>query len=600
MEKAFKKEVLNVQVAPLHFVGEKLIFFNFAFLVFLIFFSVYQAQGQNPLDFECVNDNQYPCYWEGNKNTFSLDTIYSYTGKNSLVLNSGKSFSFLSQKLFYQELKKLYNLPENSEIKITGRIKTNKQFDGSAFIWLRLEDENGPYDLDNTDEPIVNGAVDWEKVVVSLPIKENTLKVYFGLGVRGAYSTAYFDDIEIFINDKPVNPYLKIQNHSKSLRKIQNSVHAFTSKENKRSAFSGVLDKSKIIGLGDCSHGTAEFTLLKKDVLEYLTQHGYPTDLAIECHMAEAKILNDFVHGRNSLNKYELLSNISYWLYQSDEFYQLLLWIKGYNAKSKTKINVWGIDIGNPYKAVDHIERFYAAYDADNFNEILEFKSYIQKNGIHPRQKVTSDTLLGHISTFKEKFEKNYAKHAKNATGDYHWALRNIQLLYYHFGRSLFYNSSYSSLYKRDQYMFENTKWIVDNFENKLRKLLVWAHNGHVGRHPKTLGAHLGAYYGKSYQVMATFFSSGTYLAKSGQALQAFESGSPKTGSLESFLDHFASANHEEILFFDINKYGRRHHMFFARNIGSSNTVSPFFLTDIRQFDYIIHYKRTNALSVVH
>ena len=295
-----------------------------------------------------------------------------------------------------------------------------------------------------------------------------------------------------------------------------------------------------------------------------------------------------------------MLSNISYWLYQSDEFYQLLLWIKGYNAKSKTKINVWSIDIGNPYQAIDHIERFYAAYDADNFNEVLEFKSYIQKNGIHPRQKVTSDTLLGHICAFKEKFEKNYAKHARNATDDYHWSLRNIQLLYYHFDRSLFYNSSYSSMYKRDQYMFENTKWIVDNFENKRRKLLVWAHNGHVGRQPKTLGGHLNNYYGKSYQVVATFFSSGTYLAKSRQALKTFESGPPKTGSLESFLDHIANASQEEVLFFDINKYGRRHHMFFARNIGSSKTVSPFFLTDIRQFDYIIHYKRTNALSVVH
>ena len=39
MEKAFKKEVLNVQVAPLYFVGEKLIFFNFTFLVFLFFFQ---------------------------------------------------------------------------------------------------------------------------------------------------------------------------------------------------------------------------------------------------------------------------------------------------------------------------------------------------------------------------------------------------------------------------------------------------------------------------------------------------------------------------------------------------------------------------------
>ncbi|MCG8400762.1 MAG: hypothetical protein MJA84_04105, partial [Firmicutes bacterium] len=107
----------------------------------------------------------------------------------------------MSQKLFYRELRKLYNLPENSEIKITGRIKTNKQFDGSAFIWLRLEDENGPYDLDNTDGSIVSGATDWEKVVVSLPIRENTLKVYFGLGVRGEYSTAYFDDLKMFIND---------------------------------------------------------------------------------------------------------------------------------------------------------------------------------------------------------------------------------------------------------------------------------------------------------------------------------------------------------------------------------------------------------------
>ena len=568
--------------------------------LFLVFFLPCLAQGQNPLDFECVSDNQYPCYWEGDRSTFALDTIYSYTGKNSLVLSSGKSFSFLSQRLFYPGLKKLYNLPGNSEIKITGRIKTNKQFDGSAFIWLRLEDENGPYDLDNMDEPITRGSVDWEKVVVSLPVKENTLKVYLGLGVRGEYSTAYFDDIEIFINDKPVNPYTKIQGNLKLRRKFENSASGFTSSKDKQMALTEVLHKSKVVGLGDCSHGTSEFTLLKKDLLEHVIHQGYQTDLAIECHMAEAKILNDFVHGRNSLNKNMLLANISCWPYRSEEFYQFLAWIREHNTKAEKKINIWGIDIGKPYKAIDQIERFYSSYDGDNFNEILQFKSYIQKNGIHPKQEVPRDTLLRHIREFKEKFEKRYSTHAMNAKDDYNWALRNIQLLYYHFDRSLLYNSYYSALHKRDQYMFENTKWIIDNFEDKQRKLLVWAHNGHVGRQSKTLGEHLHNHYGNSYRVIATFFSSGAYIAKSGSVLGKFETGSPKTGSLESFLDNISNASNEEILFFNITKSRRKHSMFFARNIGSSKTISPFFLTDMRQFDYIIYYKRTNALSVAH
>ncbi len=92
----------------------------------------------------------------------------------------------------------------------------------------------------------------------------------------------------------------------------------------------------------------------------------------------------------------------------------------------------------------------------------------------------------------------------------------------------------------RDRCMAENVKWILDQAPGS--KVVLWAHNGHVGRlavyHDGSMGYYLNEWYGKDHHVVIGFAGGeGQYTALSHGKLRSDNVlAPPPPGSVESYL----------------------------------------------------------------
>ena len=81
----------------------------------------------------------------------------------------------------------------------------------------------------------------------------------------------------------------ELKNYSTGFDKIKASSFSFLDDE---------LNKVRIVGYGEDTHGTAEFTLLAKELIEYLSEKQGFKILIIETGFGEGQYLNDYIHGK--------------------------------------------------------------------------------------------------------------------------------------------------------------------------------------------------------------------------------------------------------------------------------------------------------------
>ena len=76
-----------------------------------------------------------------------------------------------------------------------------------------------------------------------------------------------------------------------------------------------IRENAKIIGLGEATHGNAEFQELKLEVLKVLVdQHGVDC-FAMEMDYGEGVIINDYINGHSEMSVNEVMNHISFPIY---------------------------------------------------------------------------------------------------------------------------------------------------------------------------------------------------------------------------------------------------------------------------------------------
>jgi len=108
------------------------------------------------------------------------------------------------------------------------------------------------------------------------------------------------------------------------------------------------------------------------------------------------------------------------------------------------------------------------------------------------------------------------------------WAIQNARIVEQSIARFLGVGKT------RDRSMAENIKWIDDHHAPNA-KILIWAHNDHLGRGSTNMGYYLNTYFENKYRPVAFAFGQGSYSAVLGPAepVKRFPAPAPKKGSVE-------------------------------------------------------------------
>ena len=378
------------------------------------------------------------------------------------------------------------------------------------------------------------------------------------------------------------------------------------------------LANTRIVGLGEATHGTKEFFQMKHRVFQYLVEkHGF-TAFLFEMDMAEARIFNDWVQGRSEGSIQALmLEKMIFWTWRTEEVADLLTWMRDYNrGKSEEEmIGIYGVDVQFPIYNLDQLVEIVEQVDAQLANSLLNVNTsyrYIYETYQRERDDALIAENVQGLKQTREIVESLYDQiEAQLGEQEAKWALQLVrhmeQVHQVTFdGR---YNNRY---YQRDEFMADNTLWFFDLLGEQA-KLVLWAHNGHVandfqygGIYGGSQGNYLRNELGDDYQIIGFSFTQGTLTAvqEGGPLTTHLISVGPKTDSYnylldESSLNNFVlktKSSHPELdEWISVPRT--------LLMVGSVYRGSPGFhyraLNLSQHYDYIIHFDETNHTDLI-
>ena len=271
------------------------------------------------------------------------------------------------------------------------------------------------------------------------------------------------------------------------------------------------LKDTRIVGYGEDTHGTAEFTLLAKEMMDYLSSnHGFRI-LIIETGFGEGLYLNDYIQGRSNDLTLILKEHNSTWRYNTTEFYDLMNWLRDYNKNNTEKISIYGCEMQYVISDVNRIKAYLAKVGS---------KYIVSGFEKHLWQEISDTEKLDYFTSYfnlKNLFKENSTEFIKNSSqSEFDLAYHSVVVLG-QFATAINQNSEQRKHDFRDIYMGENIKWLMD-FHGANSKSLYWAHNSHVGDWVHNgivdvTGHQLRKMYGQSYFNIATDFGYGEYVA---------------------------------------------------------------------------------------
>ncbi|UTW62675.1 erythromycin esterase family protein [bacterium SCSIO 12741] len=308
------------------------------------------------------------------------------------------------------------------------------------------------------------------------------------------------------------------------------------------SFFDSSLKDVRIVGYGEDTHGTAEFTLLTKDLMTYLSQnHGFKI-LILETGFGEGQYLNDYIQGRRDDLKTILKEHNSTWRYNTQEFHQLMNGLREYNQNHAEKIHVYGSEMQYVISDANRIRDFLKK--ADTNYRIDGFEKHLWQ----PMEEYEKTDYYVSYVKLKNYFTDNY-EILKSKTSE-----KELELAYRHvlvlgqFVMAIHQNAEQRKHDMRDMYIAENIEWIL-HFHGTESKALYWAHNAHVGDwvdngSVDVAGHQLRKMYGDAYFNLATDFGTGEYMAFSHDGkLIAFGHESVVEDSFTACLKDFGKPN---------------------------------------------------------
>lgn len=267
------------------------------------------------------------------------------------------------------------------------------------------------------------------------------------------------------------------------------------------------IDKNtRVIGLGEATHGNVEFQDLKLEVLKHLVENHGLKSFALETDFGEGLMINNYIHGDK---KDENISKIfSFEIYHTENMNKLINWMFDYNQNikdDKDKLSFYGIDMQNPEKSIELVTEFCKS-NGILTNKNLEKKfSFINEQDYEISKIKENEDLLKNIKSQINKLNTNEAKLLSRSI------VNILDSVNYYEGDI---NDYLKMNNMRDKYMANNTKWISDFEKNKGNNLiLISGHNGHIAKEGelfKTLGSNLKDIFNDSYKAIGTDFYKST------------------------------------------------------------------------------------------
>lgn len=262
-----------------------------------------------------------------------------------------------------------------------------------------------------------------------------------------------------------------------------------------------LTSNARVVGLGDATHGTHELFTLKQRILPLLVEHGFRT-IAVEAGFGEWQAIRDYV--RTGIgDPRTILPSHDYFFYDSEETLAIIEWARAWNAAGKAPIDIVAIDAAHPHAV---IERVVSEVDASLASEVRSRYSCLDEFRDNPTSYGRSDPSF-HASCRASVLSVRPLLESAHVSDDVVHEARVVEQ-----GEE----SLSTNFLNRDAALAENIEWLAAR-----GKVVVWAHDEHLGKTPYTIygplrisaGSLLAHDLGDGYVAIASTLLRGTFNA---------------------------------------------------------------------------------------
>jgi len=416
---------------------------------------------------------------------------------------------------------------------------------------------------------------------------------------------------------------------------LNDNVEPLSENENKYSSLLDKIGKSRFVLIGEASHGTHEFYKARIEITQQLILKKGFMAVAIEGDWPDVYRIHRYLQGIGNQNEWEQaladFKRFPTWMWRNKTVAPFLQWLRTYNDNLSSlgkKIGFYGLDLYSLNTSIQAVIDYLSKVDPeaaerarkryscfDHFDFDPQVYGYLISEGL--KKPCVNEAIEQILELQHHAFE--YAHNDAIADDEFFYVTQNACLVkdaetYY---RSMF-EGRISSWNVRDMHMTKTLNTLADHLEKKFNqpaKIIVWAHNSHVGDARATEMGEKGEV-NIGQLVRENHDSNDTYLigfsTYSGFVTAANNWGAPAeyksvnpgmAGSYEELFHHLKYKN----FLLDLNNNEQLEHYFhiprLQRAIGviyrpETERFSHYFFTHLPyQFDSIIHFDETTAVQ---
>jgi len=281
---------------------------------------------------------------------------------------------------------------------------------------------------------------------------------------------------------------------------VREVAQPFTGSANDYDVLLDLIGDSRIVLLGEASHGTHEFYFERAATTKRLIAEKGFTLLAIEADWPDASRAHRYVRGTSAdANANEALSGFRRfpaWMWRNTVVVEFVEWLRGFSKDVDPKrapAGFYGMDLYSLHASIHAVLSYLQKVDPDaakrarvRYSCFDHFSREPQEYGYAATAGATEsceDAVVEQLAELQRRAGEFLSRDGEMAAEELFFAEQNARLVknaeqYY---RSMFRGRA-SSWNLRDRHMVETIEALVAHLNGSRQpKAIIWAHNSHLG-----------------------------------------------------------------------------------------------------------------------
>lgn len=493
-------------------------------LIFLALGEPAISAAQRPLnlDFEraSVAGSGLPWGWTlgwsafalGPGANFSLDTVVHHGGRGSLRIRVADSLSGAAPQSLSLQVPAAF--VRGKSVRLVGWMRTDG-VRGRAMLTLETWKDRA---FATADTAILAAASSpWARFELraSVPDDPTIHSLVISAALDGT-GTARFDELELQVDGKrlrsvpalappPTTGELRwLAAHVSPLRRVELAPESERD-DTDLAAFARIVGDARIVALGESTHGTHEFFLLKHRLLEYLVRTMGFTVFAIEANQLAVERINTYVLDGTGTAQSSI--RVMFRVWNTAPMLHLIEWMRAWNESHPDRmVRFVGYDMQDHRGPADSLRAFLTRSDSGLISRLDSLTGEYRRQQSYATPQI-ADSTRARWSRDAELLWRDVKPRrtlwlerstSRRDTLAAEWAVQSANL----YRQSARFNVALSSP-ERDSLMAANLDWLL-RVVAPGERAVVWAHDVHVSKGGDRKlsfneGAQMGAYLTRMY-----------------------------------------------------------------------------------------------------